>query len=43
MLRENPGAAPKVIDDIRAVLSSRLADGAVWMDGAVWVVTARRP
>jgi SAM-dependent methyltransferase len=43
LLRENPEAAPLVIDDIRAALAERVRDGAVWMPGAVWIVTARKP
>jgi SAM-dependent methyltransferase len=43
MLRENPAAAPKATDDIREALAGKLRDGQVWMDGAVWIVTAARP
>ena len=43
LLRENPEVAPKVLDDLRAALAAHLKDGAVWMDGAMWIVTARRP
>lgn len=42
-LRENPDAAPKAVDDIRAALAERAVDGRVWLDGAVWIVTARNP
>jgi SAM-dependent methyltransferase len=42
LLRENPQAAPLVIDDIRAALAERVRDGAVWMPGAVWIVTATK-
>ena len=42
-LRENPGLAPTIIDEVRKMLAGHLRDGAVWMDGAVWIVTARRP
>lgn len=43
LLRENPEAAPKAVDDIRAALAERAKDGRVWLDGAVWIVTARNP
>jgi SAM-dependent methyltransferase len=42
-LRENPELRPKVADAVRAVLAPNLRDGEVWMPGAVWIVTARRP
>jgi SAM-dependent methyltransferase len=42
-LREAPELAPKVVADVRAALEQRLKDGRVWMDGAVWIVTARAP
>lgn len=41
LLRENPEAAPKAVDDIRAALAGRAKDGRVWLEGAVWIVTAR--
>jgi hypothetical protein len=43
LLREHPEAAAKVLDDLRAALAEHVRDGAVWMGGAVWIVTARRP
>lgn len=42
LLRENPEAAPKVVEDVRKVLEAHAQEGAVWMDGAVWIVTARK-
>ena len=42
-LRENPDRAPAAADDVRATIATRLREGAVWMDGAVWIVTAQRP
>jgi ubiquinone/menaquinone biosynthesis C-methylase UbiE len=40
-LRENPDLRPKVTADVRAALAERLDAGKVWMDGAVWIVSAR--
>lgn len=42
-LRENPDLRPKVTADVRAALERQLKDGKVWMDGAVWIVSARAP
>ena len=42
-LRENPELAPRVRDSVRDVLAANLKDGRVWMPGAIWIVTARRP
>lgn len=42
-LREAPELAPKVLADVRAALEAKLKDGRVWMDGAVWIVSARAP
>lgn len=43
LLREHPDAAPKAVEDIRATLAARAVDGRIWLDGAVWIVTARNP
>jgi SAM-dependent methyltransferase len=40
-LRDNPDAAPKVVDDIRKALAAHVEDGKVLLPGAVWIVTAR--
>lgn len=42
-LRENPEMAPKVVDAVREAVATHLRDGAVWMNGAVWIVSAERP
>lgn len=42
-LREAPELASKVTADVRAALERNLRDGRVWMDGAVWIVSARAP
>lgn len=42
-LRESPELRPKVLEDVRRALSEHMRDGRVWMKGAVWIVTARRP
>jgi SAM-dependent methyltransferase len=42
-LREAPEFRPKVADAVRDVLARHLRDGKVWMEGAVWIVTALRP
>lgn len=42
-LRENPEVAPTVVQAVREALSAHERDGAVWMKGAVWIVSARRP
>jgi SAM-dependent methyltransferase len=41
-LREAPELAPKVVAAVREGLAAQVVDGAVWMQGAVWIVTARR-
>jgi SAM-dependent methyltransferase len=41
-LREAPELASKVVADVRAALEQKLKDGLVWMDGAVWIVSARQ-
>jgi SAM-dependent methyltransferase len=41
-LRQNPELAPGVVDAIRKALAAAERDGAVWMDGAAWIVTAQR-
>ena len=41
-LRETPDLAPKVAGAVRQALAAHLRDGAVWMRGAAWIVTARR-
>ena len=42
-LRANPEIAPKVVDAVREAVAPHLRDGAVWMNGAVWIVSAQRP
>jgi SAM-dependent methyltransferase len=42
-LRDNPEVAPSVVHAVREALAPCERDGAVWMDGGVWIVTARRP
>jgi SAM-dependent methyltransferase len=42
-LRENPEVAPKVMDAVRQAVAAQLRDGAVWMNGATWMVSAKRP
>jgi SAM-dependent methyltransferase len=42
-LREAPELAPRVTDAVRDALARHVQDGQVWMRGAVWLVTARRP
>jgi SAM-dependent methyltransferase len=42
-LRESPDLAPKIVDVVRNAFAAHLRDGAVWMEGAAWIVTARRP
>lgn len=42
-LREAPDLGPKVVADVRAALEARMKDGRVWMDGAVWIVSAKAP
>jgi len=42
-LREAPEFRPKVTEAVRAALAPHVRDGEVWMSGAVWIVTARRP
>lgn len=41
-LRDDPALAPRVAEAVRKSLENQVEDGAVWMDGAVWIVTARR-
>ncbi|MFQ3595743.1 MAG: methyltransferase domain-containing protein [Sphingomonadaceae bacterium] len=40
-LREAPDLAPKVEGEVRAALGAHARDGAIWLPGAVWIVTAR--
>jgi SAM-dependent methyltransferase len=42
-LREAPDAAPKVVEAVRKALVEGLRDGEVWMNGATWMVSAKRP
>jgi SAM-dependent methyltransferase len=42
-LREAPELRPKMTEAVRDALARHVQDGKVWMDGAVWIVTARRP
>lgn len=42
-LREAPEFRPKVAEAVEAALSPHVRDGKVWMPGAVWIATARRP
>jgi SAM-dependent methyltransferase len=42
-LREAPEFRQKVADAVRGALAPYVRDGEVWMPGAVWVVSARRP
>jgi SAM-dependent methyltransferase len=41
ILREAPDLAPAVRDAVRAALSAHVEGGAVWLPGAVWIVSAR--
>lgn len=41
VLREEPELAPKVEGAVRDALAPHVRDGAVWLPGAVWIVTAR--
>jgi SAM-dependent methyltransferase len=42
-LRENPEIAPKVAQAVRQAVAAHLRDGVVWMNGATWIVSAKRP
>lgn len=42
-LREAPDLMPQVTDAVRDALARHVQDGKVWMRGAVWIVTGRRP
>jgi len=42
-LRDNPQMAGPVREAVRKALEASLTNGKVWMPGAVWIVTARRP
>jgi SAM-dependent methyltransferase len=42
-LRENPELAPAVAEDVRAAIAAYQSGGAMWMGGAVWIVSAERP
>ena len=42
-LRELPQLAEPVREAVRKSLEANVSNGAVWMPGAIWIVTARRP
>jgi SAM-dependent methyltransferase len=41
ILREDPALAPGVTAAVEAALAAHVRDGGVWLQGAVWIVSAR--